>query len=492
MTAGHVVEDRRAIQTRTAANQLLMKQRATFRATLDATSTAARIARSADCGENVASNYPAQRKPPRMTASDQLNPMQRKQGLMALYITTLCTWGGYYLVVPLLAVHYVDDLKWAAATIGILLAIRQFTQQTVGVVFGILCDRIGPKAPILAGMIFRSAGFATMAFAESFWTMLGSLVLAALGGAMFDSPKSAAIAYLAAPEERPRIYSTLGVLGGVGVTVGTQLGALLIGYDFRLVCFAGAAVYLVVAAVVLVMLPPMRVSSQGTTSSPLAGVGMALRDRTFVLFLIMLTGYWFVWTQFSLTITLAATDIAGTRSAVSWIYLVNTGFTIGLGFLLPTFLGRWLQPIGLLLWGMAIISLGIGLVGFATGIPSLLMATAVFSLGVILARPRQETVTANLADPAARGTYFGVAYFSMAVGGGLGNLVGGLAYDFGQNHDMQLATWMLFAAIGAVSTIGFWFNRGSFGIVRRDEAESVEPPVSASAAPGFAAVSVQR
>jgi DHA1 family multidrug resistance protein-like MFS transporter len=381
--------------------------------------------------------------------------------------------GWYYLVIPLLAVHYVDRLGWAAATIGILLAIRQFTQQGVGVVFGVICDRIGPKAPIIAGMLFRGAGFATMAFADSFWTMLGSLILAALGGAMFDSPKSAAIAYLALPEERPRIYSLLGVLGGVGVTLGTQIGAFLIRYDFKLVCFAGAIVYLIVAMVVVLMLPRMKVSTGSSTStSAFGGIGMALRDRTFVLFLALLSGYWFVWTQFTLTITLAATDIAGTVAAVSWIYLVNTGITIGLGFLLPTYLGRWLQPMGLLVWGMAILSLGIGLVGLASGVPTILLATFVFSIGVILARPGQETVTANLADPAARGTYFGVAYFSMAIGGGLGNLVGGVAYDFGREHDLQLATWVLFAAIGAASTLGLWLNRVPFGAVKGEVTSS--------------------
>lgn len=411
-----------------------------------------------------------------------LTDRQRQQGLIALYVTTFCTWGGYFLVVPLLAVHYVDSLGWAAATIGLLLAIRQFTQQTVGVVFGVLCDRIGPKPLIMAGMLLRGLGFATMAYATSFWLMLGSLLLAAFGGAMFDSPKSAATAYLALPAQRQRIYSILGVIGGIGVTVGTQLGAFLIKVDFRIVCFASAAVYLVVMFAVWILLPPIRVST-GTVSSPMTDIGQALHDRTFVMFLILMSGYWFAWTQFSLTITLAATDIAGTVSAVSWIYLINTGITISLGYFLPTWLGKWLKPIDLVICGMVIISIGLGLVGFATGTPTMLVAAAVFSLGVIISRPGQETVTANLADPAARGTYFGVAYFSMAIGGGLGNLVGGIAYDYGREHDLQLATWLLFAAVGAFSAAGLWIRRASFAIVRQEPEAPVPTPERPPATP---------
>ena len=418
-----------------------------------------------------------------MAASPAVAPLterQRQQGLIALGVTTFCTWGGYFLVVPLVAVHYVDQLGWAAATIGLLLAIRQFTQQSVGIVFGILCDRIGPKPLIIAGMLLRSLGFATMAYATNFWLMLGSLLLAALGGAMFDSPKSAATAYLALPEQRQRVYSVLGVIGGIGVTVGTQIGAFLITYDFRLVCFASAVVYLIVTVAVIFLLPSMQVSS-GSAAAPMAGLSQALRDRTFMIFLILMSGYWFAWTQFSLTITLAATDIAGTVSAVSWIYLVNTGVTVGLGYFLPTWLGKWLKPIDLVIWGMVVLSIGLGLVGFASGTPSILFAAAVFSIGVVISRPGQETVTANLADPAARGTYFGVAYLSMAIGGGLGNLIGGVAYDYGREHDLQLATWIMFAAIGAISTIGLWLNRSSLGIVRQEE--DLDPRTSATERP---------
>ena len=164
-------------------------------------------------------------------------------------------------------------------------------------------------------------------------------------------------------------------------------------------------------------------------------------------FMFLMSGYWFAWTQFALTITLAATDIAGTASAVSWIYLINTGVTIGLGFFLPNWLGRWLRPIDLTIWGMAVLSLGLAMVGFAGNTLAVLIAAGVFTVGAIISRPGQETVTANLADPAARGTYFGVSFLSLAIGGGLGNLIGGFAYDYGLRHDLQLGTWLLFGTM---------------------------------------------
>lgn len=109
------------------------------------------------------------------------------------------------------------------------------------------------------------------------------------------------------------------------------------------------------------------------------------------------------------------------------------------------------------------------MIGFAQNTMAILIAAAIFSIGAVIARPGQETVTANLADPTARGTYFGVAALSLAVGGGLGNLLGGLAYDAGTEHDLQIVTWLLFATIGACSAVGIWFNRHRFGGIRELE-----------------------
>lgn len=417
---------------------------------------------------------------PSPSSVDTLTEPQRRRGILALMILNFFAWGGFFLVVPLVAVHYVDELGWAAGTIGLLLAIRQFTQQSLTTLFGIVCDRVGPKPLICIGMLIRAVGFAAMAFAETFPLVLASLLLAGLGGAMFESPKNAATAYLSKPEERQRLYATIGVIGGLGVTIGTQLGAFLIRSDFATVCLVSGGAYVIIFLVMLTLMPSIRVSVGAETS--FGGLALALRDRTFVRFLLMLTGYWFAWTQFSLTVTLAATDITGTDAAVSWIYAVNTAITIGLGYFLPRWLERWLAPVDLLIWGTFVLSIGLAVVGFATDTMSVLIAAGIFSVGAVLARPGQETVTANLADPAARGTYFGVAALSLAIGGGFGNLVGGLVYDLGRNHGMPTLPWFVFSGIGGLAAVGLLLNKRRFSAVRDIvTATRVEPsPVSPS------------
>lgn len=328
-----------------------------------------------------------------------LTGSQRQRGIIALMVSNLFSWGGFFLLIPLVAVHYVDDLGWAAGTIGLMLAVRQFFQQGFSPIFGLVCDRIGPKPLICAGQLVRAAGFGGMALADTPLQVLLTMALAGFGGAMFDAPKSAAMACLTTPAERPRRYATLGVTSGLGVTLGTQLGVLLITQDFAAVVLASGGVYIFLFVWTLVALPSMRVSTGSMRATE--GLRMVWRDRDFILFLAISTGYFFVTSQFTLTITLAAADIAGTASAVAWIYLVNTAITVGLGYFVPRWLDRWFRPIDLLIAGTLVIAAGLALVGFSANIAGILVAAAVFSLGAIMARPGQETVIANLAHPGA-------------------------------------------------------------------------------------------
>jgi DHA1 family multidrug resistance protein-like MFS transporter len=328
-----------------------------------------------------------------------------------------------------------------------------------------VCDKIGPKPLICAGMIIRSLGFFALAWSESFVGVLLSLLLAGLGGSMFEAPKSAALAAFSSPEERQRLFSKIGVISGIGTTVGTQIGALLIPYDFSIVCIVGACAYIVIFVQMLILMPPIAIATG--TQSPLAGLGIVLRDRRFMTFVVILTGYFFCTTQFGLTITLAATRITGTDASVSWIYAVNAVATIGLGYGLPRLLERWMSPLTLLISGTLIVGAGLALVGFANSTLAILIAAGVFSLGAIMTRPGQETVTANLADPVARGTYFGVAALSLAVGGGLGNFLGGVVYSQSTGDENSLTPWLVFAGIAVVTSIALWLYRPFYEGSRR-------------------------
>ena len=376
------------------------------------------------------------------------------RGLCALLADTFLMWGGFFMVIPLISVQFVDNLGWTAGAVGLILGVRQLVQQGLTVVSGVVADRIGAKWLICAGMLVRGAGFAAMAWADSFGFLMFTAILAATGGALFEAPKSAAIAALTNESNRAHYYALSGIVGGAGLTIGPFVGALLLDVGFETVAIAAALCYVVTFAITLIFLPPVKVATAG--APPLAGLGLALRDRPFVSVNLLLMGYWFMTSQLSISFPLIATEISGTSNAVSWVFGLNAGMAVALQYPAMRFVDGRLRPATTLIIGIAIMAIGLATVGFVSHVPALLASVAIFSAGQLLASPSQQTVTANLANPAALGSYFGVASISLAVGGSVGNFTGGSLYQLGDRLNAAPLPWLIFATVGMTAAVGLF------------------------------------
>ena len=389
---------------------------------------------------------------PHAVTNPHISERARRRGLIALLVDVFCMYTGFFMVVPLISVHYVDGLGWAAASIGMVLGVRQFTQQGLTVGSGMLADRFGAKFLICLGLAIRICGFVLLAWASTLPLLFMACFLAAVGGALFESPRAAAIAALTRPDERQRFYSLSGALGGIGMAVGPLLGALLLRVDFSVAAFVGAACFTVNLVQTLVLLPRVRVAAPDQRL--LHGLELAVRDRGFVSFVALLMGYWFVWVQINISLPLIARRLTGSDDSVGIIYAVNAVMVVTLQYPLVRVFGRRFDQISLLTGGMVLMSIGIGSVAFAHGFAALIASVVVFSLGGLIVQPTQQTVTASLALPSALGSYFGVSSLSLAIGGGLGNYVGGVLYGLGQQTGTPALPWISFALVGLLAAAG--------------------------------------
>jgi len=371
---------------------------------------------------------------------------------MILLINTYLMWSGFFMIIPVLSLHYVDDLGWAAASIGIILGVRQFLQQTLTVIGGALADRFGAKQLILIGLVVRTIAFAGMAGAVDFSTLLVTAILAAVGGSLFDAPSGAAIAALTTEEERPRFYSIRGVTTGLGLTTGPLIGSALLEVDFALVAYLSAACYVAALVIALVGLPAVRV---GEADQPLAyGVRLALRDRAFLVLTALLMGYWFMWVQLTISLPLKGEALSGEKSSVGLIYTVNSLITIFLQIPIVRALEHRLSPMTALVLGVAVMALGLGSLAVMPTFPLMLASIAVFSLGNLIALANQNTVIAELARPEARGSYFGVSAVALALGGSLGNVLGSALYGESVVRNSPALPWLWIMSVGLSAALG--------------------------------------
>jgi MFS transporter, DHA1 family, multidrug resistance protein len=373
-------------------------------------------------------------------------------------------WGGFFMVIPMIGLHFINDLGWAASSIGLILAVRQFGQQGLTVFGGALADKFGVRVLILAGLLIRTFGFALMGYATDFGTLMLASLLAAVGGALFDSPRNAAIAALTEPHNRAKFYALGGVIGNLGMTIGPLVGTLLFKTSFTTVALVSAACYVFTLLLTSMFLPNVKTSSGSNPDNPFIGLGVVFKDLRFVVFTAFLIGYWLMFSQFSIVISLAAVAVAHNKDAISWVYALNALMSVVLQYPVSRFLADKIKPMQAVVIGMSIMALGIASLIFASNIVLFLASVVVLSLGGAIATPNAQTTTAELANPNLLGSYFGVNALSLAFGGGLGNLIGGTLYQTSLQLRIPWLPWVVFSSVGFLCAIGLAFLNAQISV----------------------------
>lgn len=93
-----------------------------------------------------------------------------------------------------LAGYLAGPLGLAAWAVGLVLGVRNFSQQGMFIEGGTLADRLGYKPLIVAGCLLRTGGFALLVVAQSLPAILIASAATGFAGALFNP---AVRAYLA-------------------------------------------------------------------------------------------------------------------------------------------------------------------------------------------------------------------------------------------------------------------------------------------------------
>lgn len=381
----------------------------------------------------------------------KIQPFRPSGAQLGLVAANFLMWGGFFAVIPLVTVHFVGALGWTAASVGLVLGLRQLIQQGLTVFGGAWADRIGAKPLILAGCVLRALGFAGMAYSATFPGLLAAALLAGVGGGLFDAPKSAAITAVTRPEHRTRMFSLTSMSGNLGMVSGPLLGAALLPLGFRTAGLVAASAYLVALAVLGLTLPHTR--PHQPRAGGLSGLATAARDVRFRRFTLVLIGYFLLSTQINVAVTLKAITLAG-PGATAPLYGVSAGLSVLLQYPLLRLVERHLRTRVALVGAVLLVGSALGLMALATGFAALLGCAALYSLGTMIVYPTQQTLTARLAPPELLGSYFGFSAISLGVGGAVGSVLGGALVDAGARLHFTALPWLTLFVVGLVTALG--------------------------------------
>ncbi|HEX9241304.1 MAG TPA: MFS transporter [Anaeromyxobacter sp.] len=291
---------------------------------------------------------------------------------------------------------------------------------------GVLADAIGRRATMLLSFVLGAITVGALGFVSSPPALALLTFLAAGTSYLYVPAWNAAIADVVPSPDRARAWSLSYWTTNVGWIVGVAIGGFLAARSYAALFLADAVTTLLFAAIVLRKVPETRPT--GTkVHSPLEGLGLVLRDRTFLVFLLLHLVGLTVFVQFGYALALDMRAHGLGEEPFALVVALN-GVVVVVLQPVQAALGMRGDPSRRLAGSALLFGLGYGLnalAGHFAPLPVYVAGMILWSAGEVVGFPYAALLVAEIAPEALRGRYQGAFSMSWALAFTLAPLVGG-------------------------------------------------------------------
>ncbi|MFR9728139.1 MFS transporter [Saccharopolyspora sp. MS10] len=386
---------------------------------------------------------------------------------------------GFYMLMPFLAAYLSGNLGYGAAVVGLVLGVRNLSQQGMFLLGGTAADRLGCRPMIIVGCALRVVSFGLFAAFTSLPGVFAAAILTGLAGALFN-PAVRTYLMHEAGERRAEVFAVFNVFQHAGTLVGPLLGAVLLAVDFRLIALVACAAFAALTVAQLCVLPHRAVEAQ--RQSVLGSWREVVSNRRFLGFTLSLSAYFALYNQLYLMLPLEAQRVSGAAWSIALVFGVSTvigvfgqvritewcrrrwssGRSIVLGLLcmggsfLPVLLAAPALP-ELLPWE--------GPAGVVLAFAPVVVSVVLFTVGQAMTNPFAMELLPEIGSERLAGTYYGFYYLvSSLVAAGVSWLAGALLEAFPEPGARWLP-WAALLLVGLAGSAGTWVleRRGALG-----------------------------
>jgi MFS family permease len=359
------------------------------------------------------------------------------------------------LIIPVLALYMTQDLKLDDWKAGVVLAGYTIAGVPSMIVGGMLADKLGRRPVLVASLGLMSLTMLMYFFAYDFVTLLILVLVDSFVGTMYMPAANAMIADVIAPADRPRAYSTLRVAWSVGIVFGPVLGlAIIVAYPIKVLFVFGAAILALAFVLNFVYIRETRPEMMESDAITFRAVMSVSTDRPFLLLCSMSAVFWFVFAQWISVLPVYALENLGILD-YEWeaLFALSAVMILSLQLWVTSQAVKFRRSL-VLTSGQLITALGFGLIFLAFDFFTLAACIVIITVGELLYMSIISAIIADLAPEAKRGLYMGFSGLVQQIGSGFGLFVG--MAMLGMLKDPTVI-WLLFGAIGATSSLGYYF-----------------------------------
>ncbi|CAM5317659.1 MFS transporter [Streptomyces abikoensis] len=381
--------------------------------------------------------------------------------LRLLFINQCGIDAGFYLLIPFLATYIGHDLGMSAAVVGLVLGVRNLSQQGMYIIGGTAADRLGPRAVIIAGCALRTVGFTLFSFGNSLPLLLAASGISGLAAALFYPAVRSYVSHESG-ERKAEAFALLNVFATIGSLVGLLAGSVLYLTDFRICALTAAGLFAALTVAQAFVLPSREVSAGRDP------IGRELREvlgnRRFLCFAFATTGMFIMENQLYMLLPDGAQQVSGWSGAEA--LLLSAGAVANLLFQFRITRSLEQRGGGMRWVGAGIAVIGLGFVppllvcdaappkGAGDVVPRLLVmisASLLLYFGGMVAYPPVLGLIPRFGSERLTGTYFGLFYVLSGATAAGGNAVIGWVMDVGEHTGRAWLPWVACLFFGLAS-----------------------------------------
>jgi len=369
---------------------------------------------------------------------------------------------GGALIFPFFALYITMKFQVGMTEVGLLFALFSVTDMIGNMIGGALTDFLGRKTMIILGLIISaitSLGMGLVNELEWFYVMgaVSGLFATAAGPA-----HEAMLIDILPEKKRSEGFGVMRVAMNLSVAIGPAIGGFLASRSYLILFVADTVTSLITALIVyLVVEESMPEEKESKVNKgfkdTFIGYGDVLKDRKFMLFVVISTIATLVYSQMYSTLSVFLRDVHGVpESGYGWLMTLNAGMVVLFQFMITRRISKR-PPMLILALGSLLYVIGFGMYGFVNVYLMFMLAMVIITIGEMVIIPIAQAYVGNAAPEDMRGRYSGVMGFSWMIPWMIGPLLAGLIMDNGDPNWV----WYGSAILGMIASLGFLWLRKS-------------------------------
>jgi MFS family permease len=334
---------------------------------------------------------------------------------------------------------------------GLIFAIWALVQCLVPMVSGGFTDSYGYKKSLAIAFTINIIGYILFANASGFGSALAASCMIGLGTAIFKPPVQGTIAKASNEHNSSIAWGVFYWMVNVGGFLAPLLAAMVRGEtNWRLVfyCAAGVTAFNFIPMLFFYREPERaKDAKRKTVGQTLKDVGVIFKDKNFLIFLGIFSGFWFMFMQLWDLLPNFIDDWVTSRDVAPLFSHFGSGLVLSSGNVKPEVLINidsfaiivlmlpiaWLtgkfHPMIALIGGMVISLVGFFMSGMSNLGFIVSLGIFIFAIGEMCCSPKFSEYIGLTAPADKKALYMGYSNIPFAVGWTLGNLVSGSLYE---------------------------------------------------------------